>query len=116
MKLWRENFAPNRIQSKCDEIDINLVATLSENRKTAICKIVNPVDKDKKVNIELPDGLRLGAVQFQIVAPDSLNQRNTMENPGSITPITGKIKVKGHIITFEMPGYSCGVVKIGIRE
>ena len=115
MKLWRENFAPKMIHSTCNDIDINLVATLSEDGKTAFCKLVNPVDEEKEIHIQLPGNIGRSEVNLQIVAPDSLHQRNTMENPQSIVPLAGKTKVVAQAITFEMPAYSCGVVKMRIR-
>ncbi len=115
MKLWRDNYAPNRIHSDCDDIDINLVTTLSEDGSTVFCKIVNPVDEEKEISIELNESFNLKDVEFQIVTPDSLKQRNTMENPETIIPIEGKISYKGKNINFEMPAYSCGVVRINIK-
>ncbi len=116
MKLWRENYAPNRILSSCDDKDLNIVSTLSEDGNTAILKIVNPVEENKSIIINIPDAIKFEKPTLTLVAPDSLNQRNTMENPESIIPLAGKVKVSNQKVTFEIPPYSCGIIRITINR
>jgi alpha-N-arabinofuranosidase len=115
MKLWREHFAPVRLESICDDDDINLVASTTEAGEEVICKLVNPSGLNKKINIKLPESYKPDDARLVIVMGDSLTQRNTMESPGTISPSEEKIKINGHSLNFTIPGYSCGLVKIGLR-
>ena len=115
MKLWRENYAPNRIKSECDDVDINHVATLSESGNAVICKIVNPVNESKMVHITLPENQNASDAVLQIISAGSLSSRNTMESPGLIAPREAKIRIKKNILSFEMPAYSCGVAVINCK-
>ena len=42
MKLWRDHFQPNRIAVYGDMKGLNVIATISDNRKETCLKIVNP--------------------------------------------------------------------------
>jgi len=112
MKLWRDNYAPNRIRSIYYDSTLNIVSTLSSNKKLAYCKIVNPVKNRKKINIEVNDLFPIRDVELQIITADSLEHRNTMNNPESIIAKPENITIRGQNIIFDMPAYSCGILKI----
>lgn len=112
MKLWRENYAPNRIHIVHHDSTLNIVATLSGDKKTAYCKIVNPAGDNKRIIIEVNDLFPIENVDFQIIAPDSIADRNTMAKPDLIIPVSGKVKVRKQNVMVEMPAYSCGVIVV----
>ena len=112
MKLWQNNYAPNRIRNIYEDRTLNIVSTLSTNKKVAYCKIVNPLNIKKKINIEVNDLFPIGDVDLKLIVPDSLTQRNTMDNPESIITKPENITIRGQNIIFDMPPFSCGILKI----
>ncbi|MCH5373462.1 MAG: DUF1080 domain-containing protein, partial [Planctomycetes bacterium] len=79
MKLWREHFAPHRVEMSGDVGPLNAVATRSEDGRTVYWKAVNPSDASVTVTIALPEKVALpGKSTVQLVAPGDLQARNSL--------------------------------------
>jgi alpha-N-arabinofuranosidase len=116
MKLWREHYAPNRIQLDGDAGPLNAVVAKSADGKTLYLKIVNPSQKPVPVRLTLKEGFRVGKASMQIVSPDSLSARNSLDEPAKIRPNPHEVRTEGQSIAFTMPRWSAGVATIVRRQ
>lgn len=112
MKLWRDNFAPNRLGIEGDLLELNVTATRSENGKKVYLKAVNPADKAVEVNLSVDKSYKIKKASLTIVAPETLRAVNTLEEPNLIRPEDGKVEINGQDIKFELPSYTAAVLKI----
>ncbi len=112
MKLWREHFAPNRIDIEGDIKGLNVVATKSQNGKKVYFKVVNPSDNEREVNLTLDKDFKVKKASMQIVSPGSLDARNTLEKPTTVQPDKGEVKTIGQKVKFKLPSLSAAVVTI----
>jgi len=116
MKLWREHFAPYRIGIEGDNKGLNVVATKSQNGKMVYLKAVNPNNKEVEVNLSLDESFKVEKASMQIVAPGSLDARNTLEKPATVQPDKGEVKTNSQEIKFKLPSLSAAVVTIEGQE
>jgi len=112
MKLWRENYAPLHIQLTGDSSPLNNVATKSKDGKKLYYKAVNPGAEPIHVNLSVKGGQTIVSAGMQMVAANSLNARNTLEEPNRIHPVPAEVNVEGESISFTLPAYSASVVSI----
>lgn len=112
MKLWRNHYAPNRIEMSGDTDILNAIATKSSDGKKLYIKAVNPTDISIGVMLSVQDGFKVADADMQLVAPDSLNANNSLDNPNAVRIERAKVEVSGQSITFGMPRWSAGVVNI----
>jgi len=112
MKLWREHYAPDRIQLDGDTEPLNAVVAKSADGKVLYVKIVNPSEESVPVRLTLKEGFRVGKASMQIVSPDSLSARNSLDEPTRIRPGPHEVKTEGQSIAFTMPRWSAGVATI----
>ena len=111
MKLWRDHYAPQRIALDGETEPLNAVATKSEDGKTLYFKAVNPTNEAVPVALEL--GARAGGqATLQVVAPGSLDARNTLDARNVVRPESAKVQREGSTLHFTLPPISCGVVEI----
>lgn len=115
MKLWRDHYAPLRLQTVGDRAGLNLVATKSADGEKVHLKAVNPTEKPVEVTVQTEGTFAPSDVDFDLVAPDSLRARNTLENPHSVRPEEGHVELDGDDIIFTMPGLSAGVISMSAR-
>lgn len=114
MKLWREHYAPHRIESS-DPGPLNAVATKSARGRTLYYKAVNPTDKSVLVRLEVAERFEVGTASLQLVAPGALSARNTLDNPAAVRPEPAEVTVDGGTVGFTLPAYSAGAVTITRR-
>ncbi|HPS01948.1 MAG TPA: alpha-L-arabinofuranosidase C-terminal domain-containing protein, partial [Candidatus Sumerlaeota bacterium] len=77
----------------------------------AYLKAVNPTDKPIVVALKV-EGAAPAKATMQIVAPGSLQARNTLEKPDAVKAAEGKVTLEGGVARFEMPAYSAAVVTL----
>ena len=116
MKLWRDHFAPQRIEVKGEAGDLNIVATLSDDGREVFVKAVNPAAEAREVAVGLTGGFRPKSASFQLVAPGGLSARNSLEQPGAVRPMPGEVAIDGTAVRFELPAYSAGVVRVAASD
>jgi alpha-N-arabinofuranosidase len=112
MKLWRENYAPLRLDLTGETAPLNVVATKSENGKTLYCKAVNPTQEPVDVVLDIEAGFKIRKAGMQLVTADSLRARNTLDEPNRIHPVPAKVNTEGKSVRFTMPAYSAAVVSL----
>lgn len=130
MKLWRESYAPNRVQLLSTspvmlglEPIVNAVATRSEDGKTVYVKVVNNQMEEASMNISLADVQMLDA-SAQCVTPElaegeevkeKLRKRNTLAEPTAIAPKPLAVKKAKNQVQVVLPALSASVVKISVQ-
>jgi len=116
MKLWRDNYAPYRINMTGFVGSLNAIATKSADGSKIYFKVVNPTDQSVPVRLVISDTFDAGSVSLQLVAPDSLWARNTLENPDIVRAEERYASLSGQTIRFTMPRISTGVVQVSREE
>ena len=116
MKLWRDNYAPYRINMTGSASNLNAIATKSADGSKIYFKVVNPTDQNVPVKLVISDTFDAGSVSLQLVAPDSLSARNTLANPDTVRAEERYASLNDQIIRFTMPRISAGVVQVSRKE
>jgi alpha-N-arabinofuranosidase len=112
MKLWREHYAPNRINITGETNGINIVGTKSGDGKSLCVKCVNPSDESQKIQLAIDEGFEPTSADMIFVAPGSLESRNTLEKPMQVTTDRAALKVMNRNINVTLPALSAVVVTI----
>jgi alpha-N-arabinofuranosidase len=115
MKLWRENFLPLRVELDGEKGDLNIVASKSDDGATVCVKVVNPSQNAVATSMTLSSGA-VEQATLQLVAPGKLDARNTLNDRHVVRPQHEAIRSNGGTITFRMPSYSAGVVRMSVRR
>ncbi len=116
MKFWHDNYAPYRINMTSDTGELNAVATKSADSNDIYFKVVNPTDQSVPVKLVISDTFDVGGATLQLVAPDSLSARNTLENPNEVHVEEVYVSLNDQIVRFTMPRLSAAVVKVSRKE
>jgi alpha-N-arabinofuranosidase len=111
MKLWRDHYAPQRIEIRGETGRLNLVATRTAAGDRLYLKAVNPYRDTVDVLVRLDPGT-IAQGTLQIVAPGSLEARNELDDPDAVRAVEAEVKQVGDGLRFTMPAFSCGVVTI----
>ena len=78
--------------------------------KTVLLKVVNPEDKPVEVQWTIKE-FSIGEASMQLVAPDTLQARNTLESPDAIQPVSGPVERNGSTLHFRLPRWSAAVIE-----
>ncbi len=117
MKLWREHFAPHRIEMAGDTGPLNAIATLSEDERTIYFKTVNPSDAAVTASISLAERCSpVGKASVQLIAPGSLQARNTLAEPRVVYPRSVPAAIEGRTVRVQLPPLSAAVVTIPLKQ
>jgi alpha-N-arabinofuranosidase len=114
MQLWRNHYAPARIEIGPDTETLNTVATKSQDGKTVYVKTVNPGQTSAAVSLTLADGFTPVTATMQMVAPGSLDARNTLERPHTVRPEPGRVDFDNGAMRFTLPPQAVAVVTINL--
>jgi len=112
MKLWREHYASQLVETTGGSNNLNVVSTLSGDGQTLNIHIVNPDSDDKTVEYEIDSLFVPEKAYMHYVAPGSLSARNTLDEPDNVHVEARVIGLDGQKLRFIMPGYSAGVVTV----
>jgi alpha-N-arabinofuranosidase len=115
MKLWRDHYAPLRVAASGVPETLNAIATKSEDGRSLHFKVVNPTGQPVALKLAVGAGFAVGKAEMHIVAPGSLEARNTLEKPDAVRPEAGAAKVDGQTVSFALPPLSAAVVTIEKR-
>jgi len=115
MKLWRDHFAPWRIQVSGDAGSLNLVATKSDDGSTVNVKAVNPSTTATRTYLTLPGGMTITGAAFQYVTAASLTTENSLTTPDAVQAVTGSVTVAGSTVEVTFPAQSASVVSISLQ-
>jgi alpha-N-arabinofuranosidase len=111
MKLYHDHFAPGLLKVDGDAAGLNVDAAKSADGRHVVVKMVNPSDAAREVSLEL-SGFVAGVATLQIVAPDSLDARNTLEHPNFVHPVAARVANNNGSLQLTMPRYSVGVLEV----
>jgi alpha-N-arabinofuranosidase len=112
MKLYRDHFAPDLLQIAGDLAGLSATATRTADGETTYLKLVNPADREVAVDVTLRGDFPLLAASMELVAPDNLDARNTLEQPTAVQAVEGKVERAGMSARFSMPRWSVAVVTL----
>lgn len=112
MKLWRDHYAPYRVQTTGQDTSLNVVSVLSEDGQTLIIRIVNPDPTVKSMAFQIHDSFLPETAVMHYVAPGSLDARNTLAEPNRVRVQAKVIGLNGQTLRLRMPAYSAGVIAV----
>ena len=112
MKLWREHFAPERLELTGIPDSVNSVATYDPADKRMVIKLVSNSLNEKQLTISLPKDYSGSLAQGYLVKGSSLSDRNTMEQPGQVSPKNQPVTLKGRKISTTLPALSCLLIEV----
>ena len=107
MKLWRDHYAPERVALSGDTGPLNVVATRRPDG-AVIVKAVNPSGEQVRVELSLP--VVVSAAVARVVAPGSLQARNSLTQPDRVRVEDHAVQTDGRTVLVEMPALSAAVV------
>jgi alpha-N-arabinofuranosidase len=110
-KLWREHFAPKRVQLDGPERPLNTIATLSEDGGTLHLKTVNPTRQAVDVEVNVKGGFVPRDASLR-VASAAESDRNSLSEPRKLAPKAAEVKLDGPHARFTMPPLSAGVLSL----
>ena len=112
MKLYRDHFAPDLLQVAGNPGDLNATATRTADGEKIYVKLVNPGAREVSVEVALRGDFPLMTASMQLVAPDSLAARNTLEQPAVVHAVEAKVERAGMSARFSLPRWSVAVVTL----
>lgn len=110
MKLWRDHYAPERIAVEGEAGPLNVSATRRPADGTVFVKVVNPGRDAVSLELSLP--AKVSKAAAQLVAPGSLNARNTLAEPNRVKPQDVAVKMDGGKAMVDLPALSAAVITI----
>ena len=127
MKLWHDNFLPNRVEWTSESPDltgampiINAVATASDTGKTVVFKAVNNKEEDVTLKLTIAN-FKIGSVTATVVTPElaqgepvnaKLTKRNDLGAADRIAPKPNDATVDGNTITIVLPALSANLIRV----
>ncbi|AQQ08304.1 Intracellular exo-alpha-(1-_5)-L-arabinofuranosidase [Sedimentisphaera cyanobacteriorum] len=112
MKLWRDHYAPNYVQTEGPDNGMSISSVLSEDEQTLYVHIVNPQSEPQDLEFELDGSFVPEEAYLEYAAPGDLYAQNTMENPDAVSVESKGVGLSGQVIRFNMPAYSAGVLTV----
>ncbi|MBS1603836.1 MAG: alpha-L-arabinofuranosidase [Bacteroidetes bacterium] len=89
-------------------------ACLDQPKGELIVKLVNLSDKAKTRTVKLADGKFRGGAAVTVLAGKAPGEKNSLDNPDLVAPVTKEERVKGKEMKIVMPAYSCVVVRVKV--
>ena len=115
MKLWRDHYAPHRIAAAGNDAPLSAIATKSADGRSLFYKAVNPTDQPVAAVLTVADSFPVARAGMEVVAPGSLDARNTLDNPRAVRPQPGVAAAAGQTVRFTLPPLSAAVVTVEKR-
>ena len=109
MKLWRDNYAPERVAVSGEAGPLNVSATRRPDG-LVIVKVVNPGREQVSLELSLP--ANVSSAKAQVVAPGSLDARNTLAEPSRVKAQDRAVRTDGAKAMVDLPALSAAVVTI----
>ncbi|MGD0778167.1 MAG: alpha-L-arabinofuranosidase C-terminal domain-containing protein, partial [Candidatus Solibacter sp.] len=112
MKLYRDHFAPDLLEIAGNPGDLSATATRTADGQRIYVKLVNPREQETSIEIALRGDFPLLAASMQVVAPDSLAARNTLEQPTAVQAVEAQVEHTGMTARVRLPRWSVAVVTL----
>ena len=110
MKLFRDHFQPLRVACESPRT-LNVTATRSADGRTIVIKAVNASSSATHAEIEIAAPFTARRASAQRVTA-GLRDRNTIESPKRIAPVTLAIELRGNRATLDFPALSVTVIEV----
>jgi len=112
MKLWREHYAPNYLQTQGSNSALNTVSTLSEDGNTVYFKVVNTSFSNINIILNIDNSFVPDTAEIKEVSSPSIYDENTFTEPDKISVTESVGSVNGQNISFNSKAYSASVITI----
>jgi alpha-N-arabinofuranosidase len=112
MKLWREHFAPNRLNLTGIPDSVNAVASFDPIDNRLVIKLVNNGSAELSIAAGLPGEYKGTVAQGYLVKGTGLADRNTMQEPDRISAKNHEVVFKGRKISANLPALSCLLIEV----
>ncbi len=110
MKFWREHYAPERVAVSGATDPLNVSATRRSADGAVIVKVVNPGREQVTLELSLPSNV--STAEARVVAPGSLEARNTLAEPDRVKVRGLAVRADGAKALVDLPALSAAVVTI----
>ena len=130
MKLWHDNFMPNRVEWTSESPDltgdmpiINVQASVSDTGRTVVFKAVNNKEEDVTLKLTIT-GFKIGSATATVVTPElaqgepvnaKLTKRNDLGAADRIAPKPTDATVEESTITVVLPALSANLIRVEKR-
>ena len=114
MKLWRDHYAPEGWRSPATPVR-SMCRLLTGLRHVLIVKVVNP-GQEKTVPWRLSVPGKVSSAVARVVAPGSLDARNTLAEPSRVKTQDLAVRIDGAKVLVEMPALSAAVITIAVTK
>jgi len=112
MKLWREHYAPNYLNTTGTNSSLDVVSTLSNDGNTLYFKVVNTESNNIDITLNIDNTFIPEIANIKSVASPSIYNENTFAEPNKISVTESVGSVNGQSISFSLTAYSASVVSI----
>ena len=110
MRLYQEHFQPTLVA--CENLGgLNANATLSQDARTLVLKVVNPAAEDAKCAIDIGAAFPVKRAR-QWVVKAGLDERNTLQQPSHIAPVESSVAGSANSFVHTFPAYSVTVMEL----
>jgi alpha-L-arabinofuranosidase len=116
MKLWQENYLPNRLQFEGATGGLDCVATGDGKAGVMALKLVNPAAAAVPVAVTIKSDAPIRSAALQWVRADALSEQNSLETPDNIQAEPGPLRRSGRVVEWTMPAWSVGVLRIEFSD
>lgn len=116
MKLWQENYLPNRLQFEGATGGLDCVATGDDEAGVMALKLVNPAAAAVPVAVTIKGDAPIRSAALQWVRADALSEQNSLETPDNIQAEPGPLRRSGRVVEWTMPAWSVGVLRIEFSD
>jgi len=90
-------------------------ATIDVNANELILKVVNSSNNVKALDLELPDGTKIGnKVEMHVLANPDLDTVNSFETPEAISPEIKEVEINGKVTDLAIQPQSLSIIRIGL--
>ena len=112
MKLWREHYAPQRLDLAGQLAPLNAVATKSADGKRVFVKVVNPSTNGVVCELKTAGAFKPMRAGLQQVASDDLLAGNRLDQREVLRVVAGKATLTGNTVRFTLPKWSAAVLEL----
>jgi len=112
MKLWREHFAPVKLDIAGIPDSVTASASFDPDENRLVIKLVNNRKAEVNLSAAIPGEFSGINSTGWLVSADGLTSRNTMEEPSRIQPVTQELKIIRKKISVHLPPLSCMLIEV----
>ena len=112
MKLWREHYAPQRLEIAGNLAPLNAIATKSADGRRVFVKVVNPSENTVVFQLKTEGAFKPLRAGVQQVASGDLLAQNSLGQRERLRVVETKAKLIGSTVSFNLPKWSVAVLEL----